>query len=113
MKPKAEIGVFGGSGFYRFSKGARGLLVTTPYGRPSARITVSEVEGRRVAFLPRHGVHHEYPPHVVPYRANVYSFKKLGVERIIGPNAVGSLRAEVGPGDLVFCEQSVNFASGR
>ena len=113
MKPKAEIGVFGGSGFYSFSKGARGISVKTPYGQPSARITISDVEGKKVAFLPRHGVHHEYPPHIVPYRANVYAFKKLGVGRIIGPNAVGSLRAEVGPGDLVFCDQFVNFTSGR
>ena len=111
--PMAEIGVFGGSGCYSFSKGARGLLGTTPYGRPSARITISEVEGKRVAFLPRHGIHHEYPPHVVPYRANVYAFKRLGVNRIIAPNAVGSLRAEIGPGDLVFCDQFVNFTSGR
>ena len=113
MKPKAEIGVFGGSGFYSFAKGARGLLVKTPYGAPSGRVAISEVEGRKVAFLPRHGVHHEYPPHVVPYRANVFAFKKLGVERIIAPNAVGSLRADVGPGDLVFCDQFVNFTSGR
>ena len=113
MKPKAEIGVFGGSGFYSFSKGSRGLLVKTPFGRPSGRVTISEVEGKRVAFLPRHGVHHEYPPHVVPYRANVCAFKKLGVKRIVGPNAVGSLRAEVRPGDLVFCDQFVNFTSGR
>ena len=113
MKPKADIGVFGGSGFYSFSKGAKGLLVTTPYGRPSARVTVSEVEGKKVAFLPRHGVHHEYPPHMVPYRANVYAFKRLGAERIVAPNAVGSLKAEVCPGDRVFCDQFVNFTSGR
>jgi 5'-methylthioadenosine phosphorylase len=113
VKPKAEIGVFGGSGFYSFSKGSRGLLVKTPYGNPSAKITISEVEGKKVAFLPRHGIHHEYPPHVVPYRANVFAFKKLGVRRIIGPIAVGSLRADVGPGDLVFCDQFVNFTSGR
>ena len=113
MKPKAEVGVFGGSGFYTFSKGSRGILLKTPYGRPSARIALSEVEGKRLAFIPRHGVHHEYPPHAVPYRANIYAFKKLGVTRIIAPNAVGSLRAEVGPGDLVFCDQFVNFTSGR
>ena len=113
MKPKAEFGVFGGSGFYSFSEGARGLVVKTPYGEPSAKIAISEVEGRKVAFLPRHGVHHEYPPHVVPYRANVYALKKLGVGRIIAPNAVGSLKAEVKPGDLVFCDQFVNFTSGR
>lgn len=113
MKPRAEIGVFGGSGFYKFAKGGRGVSVKTPYGRPSASITLSDVEGKDVAFLPRHGVHHEYPPHVVPYRANVYAFKKLGVRRIMAPNAVGSLKAEIGPGDLVFCDQFVNFTAGR
>lgn len=113
MKPRAEFGVFGGSGFYKFAKGSKGVSVNTPYGKPSARITVSSIEGRSVAFLPRHGVHHEFPPHMVPYRANVFSFKKLGVERIIAPNAVGSLKSEVAPGDLVFCDQFVNFTSGR
>ena len=113
MKPRAEFGVFGGSGFYRFAKGARGISVKTPYGKASAGVTISEIEGRKVAFLPRHGVHHEFPPHMVPYRANLFSFKKLGVERIIAPNAVGSLRAEVAPGDLVFCDQFVNFTTGR
>jgi len=113
VKPKAEIGVFGGSGFYSFSKGSRGFLVKTPFGKPSGKITISEVEGKKVAFLPRHGVHHEYPPHVVPYRANVMAFKQLGVTRIIGPNAVGSLKAEMVPGDIVFCDQFVNFTSGR
>ena len=113
MKPRAEIGVFGGSGFYRFSKGGRGVHVKTPYGRPSASIALSVLEGKKVAFLPRHGVHHEFPPQVVPYRANVHAFKQLGVKRIIAPNAVGSLRAEIRPGDLVFCDQFVNFTSGR
>ncbi|MDG6989795.1 MAG: S-methyl-5'-thioadenosine phosphorylase [Nitrososphaerota archaeon] len=113
MKPRAEIGVFGGSGFYKFAKGARAVSVKTPYGNPSASVTISEIEGKKVAFLPRHGVHHEYPPHMVPYRANLFSFKKLGVERVIAPNAVGSLKSEVGPGDLVFCDQFVNFTTGR
>ncbi|HEV2139215.1 MAG TPA: S-methyl-5'-thioadenosine phosphorylase [Nitrososphaerales archaeon] len=113
MKPRADFGVFGGSGFYRFSKAAQGISLQTPYGRTSGRVTVSEIGGRKVAFLPRHGIHHEYPPHMVPYRANVYAFKKLGVGRIIAPNAVGSLKATVRPGDLVFCDQFVNFTSGR
>ncbi|MDE1853204.1 MAG: S-methyl-5'-thioadenosine phosphorylase [Thaumarchaeota archaeon] len=113
MKPRAEFGVFGGSGFYKFAKGASGVAVKTPYGGPSGKVTLSEIGGKKVAFLPRHGVHHEYPPHTVPYRANVYAFRQLGVSRIIGPNAVGSLRAEVGPGDLVFCDQFVNFTTGR
>ncbi len=113
MKTPAEIGVFGGSGFYKFFKDARSLVVKTPYGSPSAKVTVSRIAGKNVAFLPRHGIHHEFPPHVVPYRANVYAFKKLGASRIIAPNAVGSLKAMIEPGDLVFCDQFVNFTSGR
>jgi 5'-methylthioadenosine phosphorylase len=113
VKPRAEVGVFGGSGFYRFFKSAKDVVVRTPYGAPSARVTLSAVGGKRVAFLPRHGVHHEYPPHAVPYRANVRAFKQLGVTRVVAPNAVGSLRAEIEPGDLVFCDQFVNFTSGR
>jgi 5'-methylthioadenosine phosphorylase len=113
VKPRAEFGVFGGSGFYRFARGSTGAPVKTPYGKPSARVTLSTIEGKKVAFLPRHGVHHEFPPQAVPYRANVFAFKSLGVSRIIGPNAVGSLKSEVGPGDLVFCDQFVNFTSGR
>ena len=113
MKPRAEFGVFGGSGFYKFAKGPRGVPVKTPYGEPSASVTISDIEGRKVAFLPRHGVHHEFPPHMVPYRANLFAFKKLGVQRIIAPNAVGSLKSEVAPGDLVFCDQFVNFTTGR
>ncbi|MDV3244661.1 MAG: S-methyl-5'-thioadenosine phosphorylase [Nitrososphaerales archaeon] len=113
MKPKAEVGVFGGSGFYSLFKKARRFEVETPYGFPSGKLSVSKVAGRDVAFLPRHGVHHEFPPHVVPYRANIRAFKDLGVRRIIAPNAVGSLKPEVEPGDIVFCDQFVNFTSGR
>ncbi len=113
MKLRAEIGVFGGSGFYSFLKNAREVTVSTPYGKPSGKVNLSTVEGREVAFLPRHGVHHQYPPHAVPYRANIHAFKQLGVSRIIGPNAVGSLKPEVEPGDLVFCDQFVNFTTER
>lgn len=113
MKTRAEVGVFGGSGFYSFFKDAKRIPVVTRYGKPSARVTLSTIGDRKVAFLPRHGVHHEYPPHTVPYRANVVAFKKLGVSRIIAPNAVGSLKGDIRPGDLVFCDQFVNFTSGR
>jgi len=114
VKPRADIGVFGGSGFYSFmGDSAEAVKVSTPYGAPSADVTLSTAGGRRMAFIPRHGVRHQFPPHAVPYRANVYAFRKLGVTRIIAPNAVGSLRAEVEPGDLVFCDQFVNFTSGR
>jgi len=113
VKPRADIGVFGGSGFYKFLKGAEEIAVRTPYGKPSAKVTISEVGGKDVAFIPRHGVHHEYPPHMVPYRANVLALKQLGAKRIIAPNAVGSLKADIEPGDLVFCDQLVNFTTKR
>ena len=110
---KAEFGVFGGSGFYRLLERAREVAVRTPYGAPSAKVSISPVAGRTVAFLPRHGAHHEFPPHAVPYRANVSAFKRLGVSRVLGPNAVGSLRPEMRPGDIVICDQLVNFTTGR
>ncbi len=113
MKPRAEFGVFGGSGLYSFFKRAQKVQVDTPYGPPSAPLTVSKIGKRGVAFLPRHGTHHEFPPHVVPYRANVFAFKQLGVSRIIGPCAAGSLKPEVKPGDFVFCDQFVNFTNSR
>ncbi len=113
MKLKAEFGVFGGSGFYSFFEKPTLTAVSTPYGKPSSRVAISSISGREVAFLPRHGVHHEFPPHAVPYRANLSAFKQLGVTRVLGPNAVGSLKPEVEPGDFVFCDQFVNFTSGR
>jgi len=113
VKRRVEIGVFGGSGFYRFFEKAESAAVRTPYGVPSARLALSAIGGRRVAFLPRHGVKHEYPPQAVPYRANVFAFKSLGATRIVGPITAGSLKPEVEPGDLVFCDQFVNFTTGR
>lgn len=113
MKRKCRIGVFGGSGFYKFFKPVDESRMETPYGFPSAPIKFSKVSGVTTAFLPRHGVHHEYPPHMIPYRANIAAFKQLGVERVFGPCAVGSLKPGVRPGDFVFCDQFVNFTSGR
>jgi len=110
---RATVGVFGGSGFYRFLKDFEEFQVDTQYGPPSASLKLSAVAGRKVAFLPRHGEHHEFPPHVLPYRANVSAFKQVGVERVIAPCAVGSLRPELKPGDLVICDQFVNFTTGR
>src|SRR6266508_134103 len=80
--PKADIGVFGGSGFYSFLDGMREHTVDTPYGPPSDRFAVGEIDGRSVAFLPRHGRHHQYPPHRVNYRANLWAMRELGVSRI-------------------------------
>ena len=109
----AEIGVFGGSGFYSLLEDATEHKVSTPYGAPSSPVTIGEIGGRTVAFLPRHGVHHDLPPHMINYRANVWAMKHLGVSRIIGPNAVGSLQADVKPGDFVICDQFVDRTSGR
>ncbi len=114
MRARAEVGVFGGSGFYRFiGNSGKQVRIVTPYGPPSAAVTLTRVGGKRVAFLPRHGVRHEFPPHAVPYKANVYAFKKLGVARVVAPNAVGSLKGNIEPGDLVFCDQFVNLTAGR
>ncbi len=109
----ATIGVFGGSGFYAFLEDADEKKVSTPYGDPSAPLVVGDVGGRRVAFLPRHGRSHEYPPHKVPYRANLWAMKEIGVERVIAPAAAGSLQPHVRRGDFVVCDQLVDRTSGR
>jgi 5'-methylthioadenosine phosphorylase len=109
----AEIGVFGGSGFYSFLDEVVEVPVHTPYGAPSAPVAVGTVGDRRVAFLPRHGVHHELPPHAVNFRANVWALHSLGVRRVIGPCAAGSLRANLAPGTFVVLDQLVDRTSGR
>lgn len=113
MKHTAEIGVFGGSGFYRFMEKVEEVWVETPYGPTSDKIALAEIAGRRVAFLPRHGKDHRWPPHLVNYRANLWAMKQLGVSRIIGPCAAGSLKSEVRPGDFVICDQIVDRTWGR
>jgi 5'-methylthioadenosine phosphorylase len=105
--------VFGGSGFYSFLSDVEYVDVDTPYGKPSAPVAVGTIEGRRAAFIPRHGVKHQFPPHRVPYRANLWAFKQMGVERVVGPCAVGSLQPNVKPGEFVVCDQLVDRTSGR
>jgi 5'-methylthioadenosine phosphorylase len=109
----AEIGVFGGSGFYSFLDDAETVEVDTPYGTPSAPVTIGEIGGKRVAFLPRHGVAHELPPAQIPYRANVWAMRELGVRRLIGPNASGALQSELVLGEFVVCDQFVDRTWGR
>ena len=109
----AEIGVFGGSGFYSFLEHTETVQIDTPYGTPSAPPVIGEVGGRRVAFIPRHGLQHEFPPHRVPYRANVWAMKELGVGRVLGPNACGSLQPHVKPGEFVICDQLVDRTRDR
>src|SRR5437764_9194788 len=113
MPAPAEIGVFGGSGFYEWFSGAELVTMETPYGTPSAPISVADVGCRRVAFLPRHGPRHTMPAPFVNYRANVWAMHELGVRRIIGPSAVGSLQPDLHPGDLVICDQFIDRTSGR
>jgi 5'-methylthioadenosine phosphorylase len=109
----AEIGVIGGSGLYALLDDAREVEVSTPYGPPSDRITVAEVGGRRVAFLPRHGKDHEQPPHRINYRANLWALRSLGVRQVLAPCAVGGLRPDVAPGDVVVPDQLVDRTHRR
>jgi 5'-methylthioadenosine phosphorylase len=111
--PQADVGVFGGSGFYSFLDDVEEITFDTPYGATSAPLTIGDVGGRRVAFLPRHGRKHELPPHRIPYRANVWAMRELGVRAIVGPCAAGSLQAHVHPGELVVVDQLVDRTWGR
>ena len=113
MQHSAQIGVFGGSGFYSLIEGCREVTIETPYGPPSDAFALGEVAGKPVAFLPRHGKAHALPPHMINYRANLWAMKHLGVERIIGPCAAGSLAASVKPGTFVVSDQLVDRTTGR
>jgi 5'-methylthioadenosine phosphorylase len=109
----ADVAVIGGSGFYSFLEDPETVPVRTPYGAPSAPVTVGEVAGRRVAFLPRHGAGHELPPHRINYRANLWALRSLGVRQVLAPCAVGGLRDQVAPGDVVVPDQLVDRTHGR
>ncbi|MCU1490304.1 MAG: methylthioadenosine phosphorylase [Acidimicrobiaceae bacterium] len=111
--PRAEIAIIGGSGFSSLFSSPEHVAGETPFGAPSAPVTVGELGGRAVAFLPRHGLHHEYAPHRVPYRANITALAALGVSRIFAPCAVGSLRHDLGPGSVVIPDQLVDLTAGR
>jgi 5'-methylthioadenosine phosphorylase len=109
----AEIGIFGGSGFYSLLEDVREAKIDTPYGPPSDSFFLATVAGRRVAFLPRHGRRHTIPPHKVNYRANVWAMRSLGVKAVISPCAAGSLQLHVEPGDFVVSDQFVDRTNGR
>jgi 5'-methylthioadenosine phosphorylase len=111
--PHADVGVFGGSGFYRFLDEPEQVAVQTPFGSPSALLHVGSIGGTQVAFLARHGPNHETPAHRVNYRANVWAMRRLGVLRLLSPCAVGSLRHDLHPGEFVVCDQLVDRTSGR
>lgn len=111
--PLADVGVIGGSGFYSFLSDVERHQVSTPYGRPSDDLAIGEVAGRRVAFLARHGQGHRLAAHEVPYRANLWALRSVGVRQVIAPCAVGSLVAEHGPATLVVPDQVIDRTWGR
>jgi 5'-methylthioadenosine phosphorylase len=111
--PRADVGIFGGSGFYSLFDSAEERPVETPYGVPSAPVAIGEIGGKRVAFIPRHGKEHELPPHRIPYRANLWALRELGVRRIVGPCASGALRPDLALGEFVVCDQYVDRTWGR
>jgi 5'-methylthioadenosine phosphorylase len=107
------IGVLGGSGFYEFFDAPDPRPVATPYGAPAETAVVGEVAGVEVVFIPRHGADHRFPPHLIPYRANIWAMKELGVDRIVSATAVGSLRIDIAPGDFAVPDQIVDRTWGR
>ena len=111
--PTADVGIIGGSGFYSFLSDPDTVIMTTPFGPPSAPVAVGTVAGRQVAFLPRHGQDHQFPPHRVNYRANLWALRALGVRQVIAPSAVGSLKPALGPGTFVVPDQLVDRTWGR
>jgi 5'-methylthioadenosine phosphorylase len=109
----ADVGVIGGSGLYAFLDDATEVEVETPFGPPSDPLVVGSVSGRRVAFVPRHGRDHRFPPHRIPYRANLWALRSLGVRQVLAPCAVGSLTSALPAGSLVVPDQLVDRTSGR
>ncbi|MDQ2727838.1 MAG: S-methyl-5'-thioadenosine phosphorylase [Actinomycetota bacterium] len=111
--PAAEVAVIGGSGFYELLDDAVEIEPETPYGPASSPVAIGLVGETRVAFIARHGTRHTLPPHRINFRANLWALRDLGVRRIIGPCAVGSLRADVRPGDFMVLDQLVDRTWGR
>jgi len=113
--PEAKLAVIGGSGLYQIEglSSVQEVRISTPFGEPSDAITVGDLEGMGVAFLPRHGKGHRINPTEIPARANIYALKSLGVEWIISVSAVGSLKEEIHPGDLVIPNQLIDRTKSR
>ena len=113
--PRVRFGIIGGSGLYQMPEltGVEEVRVETPFGDPSDSFVVGTLEGERVAFLPRHGRGHRYTPTEVPFRANIYAMKLLGVERILSASAVGSLQEKYAPLDMVIPDQFFDRTRAR
>jgi len=112
---QAEIGIIGGTGVYdpTLLKNVKEVKLRTPYGSPSDAVSIGELKGRKIAFIPRHGKKHTIRPTDINSRANVYALKKLGVQRILAPSAVGSLKEEYRPGDTVIVDQFIDRTTKR
>src|SRR6202049_2528086 len=113
--PQAEIGIIGGSGLYAMTglSDIRALKVKTPFGDPSDAIVLATLEGKRVAFLARHGRGHRILPSEINFRANICAMKQLGVERVISVSAVGSLQEDLRPGEFLVADQFVDRTKNR
>src|SRR3989304_3786019 len=110
-----KIGVIGGSGLYEMKdlKEVKEAEVKTPFGKPSDKYIMGELDGKEMVFLPRHGKGHRILPHEINFRANIYGMKKLGVEWIISVSAVGSMKKEIRPGDIVIPDQFYDRTKSR
>lgn len=110
-----DLGIIGGTGIYDTGvfKAIRELKISTPYGQPSDSIMLCEYDNKKIAFLPRHGKNHRIPPHMINFRANIWTLKELGIKYILAPSAVGSLREDYKPGDIVIPDQFIDFTKNR
>jgi 5'-methylthioadenosine phosphorylase len=115
VEKNVEVGIIGGTGVYDFGiiEDAKKVDIYTPFGRTSSLVTVGYYKGKKVAFIPRHGHGHRIPPHRIPFRANIWALKELGVKRIISPSAVGSLRDDYKPSEIVIVDQFVDRTKRR
>ncbi|MFM7427963.1 MAG: S-methyl-5'-thioadenosine phosphorylase [Elainella sp.] len=115
MTQQTKIGIIGGSGLYKMEalKDVKEVQIETPFGAPSDALITGTLDGTPVVFLARHGRHHTYTPSEVPYRANVYAMKSLGVEYLLSASAVGSLKEEAKPLDMVLPDQFIDRTKDR
>jgi 5'-methylthioadenosine phosphorylase len=115
MSSQVRLGIIGGSGLYQMPEltDVEEIKVDTPFGSPSDAFIVGTLEGERVAFLPRHGRGHRFTPTEVPYRANIYAMKSIGIERILSASAVGSLQEKYAPLDMVIPDQFFDRTRAR
>jgi 5'-methylthioadenosine phosphorylase len=109
----SKIGIIGGTGLYSFLDNVEEKKIETPYGDPSAELSIGTYQDKEIVFLPRHGKTHQFPPHKINYKANMWAMQSLGVKHIIAPTAAGSLRKDIHPGDFVVVDQFIDRTKDR